>query len=332
MSALDVPRVRRVAARRGPARPDRIGLVLAAGGERLVAWYAGVLAGLADAGVDPCGARAVVGTSAGALVAARVAAGNPPRAAATRLAARQPQAPPGPAAGTDGAALFARLAHSLATAPGTTKAERRRAIGRLAIERSPGGAEEHVARMRRRLAAPGGADGQTDGARRTAAPDAAIAWPAALRIVALDAETGERVAFDAASGAPLERAVAAARSVPLLHAPVEIGDRVYLDGALASSTNADVLADEDELELAVVVTGSAAGAAPGTVDALWNAALERELGVLEAAGIGTLVLRADAAAREAMGPDPMSGATAQLAVAEGRRQGRALAAKLARAT
>jgi NTE family protein len=54
-------------------------VVLAAGGERVVAWEVGVLAGLADAGLDPRGAEVVLGTSAGALVAARLAAGEDPR-------------------------------------------------------------------------------------------------------------------------------------------------------------------------------------------------------------------------------------------------------------
>jgi NTE family protein len=63
------------------------GLVLSAGGERVVAWQVGVLAGLADAGLDPRRATRIVGTSAGALVAARLAGGIDPRADAARLSA-----------------------------------------------------------------------------------------------------------------------------------------------------------------------------------------------------------------------------------------------------
>jgi len=283
--------------------PERVGVVLAAGGERLVAWYTGVLAGLADEGLDLRRSPAVVGTSAGALVAARLAAGADPRDAAGRLAGRRPRPAAPPHAPAPAAQLFAQLARTLAETPGS-EAERRRAIGRLAVERSPGGAEEHVARMRERL---------------PAGP-----WPAALRVVALDAGTGERVVFDRTSGAPLDRVVAAARSVPLLLAPVSIGGRVCVDGAIASSTSADVLARDGAVELALVVTGSPAEAAPDSVDGLWNAALAEELRALEAAGIGTLLVRATAAERAAMGPDPMSRATAHRAVAAGRRRGREL--------
>jgi predicted acylesterase/phospholipase RssA len=52
-------------------------LVLGGGGVTGVAWELGILAGLADAGVDLSAADAVVGTSAGAVVGALVATGTP---------------------------------------------------------------------------------------------------------------------------------------------------------------------------------------------------------------------------------------------------------------
>jgi NTE family protein len=277
----------------------RTGVVLAAGGERLVAWYQGILAGAADAGADLRGAGAVVGTSAGALVAARLAAGADPRPHADDLA-RRSVTPDPRGAPSSAAQLFAALAQ-LGAGP-----ERGRVIGRLAIDRSPGGEEAHVERARRRL--PG------------------TAWPAALRIAAIDAESGERAVFDRAADVPLDRAVAAARSVPVMFPPVRIGGRRYIDGAVHSATNADVLAGAG-LHRVVVITGSPAGA--DGLDALWNAVLARELDVLAAAGVETVVLRAGAHDRAAMGADPMSRATAPVAVLAGRRRGRELAARLA---
>ena len=73
-----------------------------------------------------------------------------------------------------------------------------------------------------------------------------------------------------------------------------------------------------------MLTGSPEAA--GGLDALWNAALAEELLVLERAGVEPLVVRAGAADRAAMGPDPMSRATAPLAARAGRRRGRELAA------
>jgi NTE family protein len=277
------------------------GIVLAAGGERLVAWYTGILAGLADAGVDPRAAAEVVGTSAGALVAAQLAAGVDPRPRADELARRRMTTDLRPAP-SSAARLFAALAQ-LGAGP-----QRGRAIGRLAIDRSPGGEAALVERVRRRL--PGGE------------------WPRGLRIAALDAETGERVVFDRAAGVPLDRAVAAASSVPMLLPPVTIGSRTCIDGAVHSATNADVLSAAG-LDRVVVITGSPADG--DGLDALWNVVLERELDLLASTGVDTVLLRAGDQDRAAMGPDPMSRATAPLAVMAGRRRGRELAARLAAA-
>jgi hypothetical protein len=79
---------------------DSFAIVLAGGGERLVAWQAGVLAGLAEGGLDPRRARTAVGTSAGALVAERLTAGTDP----------DPGPPRASRVHSNAAATFARLA------------------------------------------------------------------------------------------------------------------------------------------------------------------------------------------------------------------------------
>jgi NTE family protein len=277
-----------------------IAVALAGGGERVVAWEVGVLAGLVDGGMDPRRGAVVLGTSAGALVAARVAAGVDPRADADQIAA----APPGRNAG--GAEAFAALGAVWESA-GTSTAERRRALGRLAIERSPGGEDAAVASVARRL--PGGD------------------WPASLRVAAVDARRGERVVFDAAAGVPLARAVAASRAVPMLRSPVTVGGRPFVDGALGSATNADALAGV-AASLTIIVTPVAAGpAAPGP-ERVWLAALRDEVAALERVGRHVVVVHASPQERAAMGPDPMSGASAPLAVAAGRERGRAIAGQI----
>jgi NTE family protein len=280
-----------------------IAVAFGAGGERLVPWYTGVAAGLADAGFDLRDCGLFAGTSAGALVAARLAAGVDPRPPATALAARG--ARPGAAANGGATAhgpgpgvaakLFDGLAQLAAGMP--DPGERGRAVGRLAIRCSPGGEAEHVARVRARLPV--------------------AEWPATLRIAAVDAETGERVAFGSASGVPLERALAAARSVPVLLPPVAVAGRRCIDAAVHSATNADLL-QRPGVDRALVVCGSPADATG--IDALWNRELERELALLADAGIETTVIRPTAADRAAMGPDPMSRARAPLAVRAGRRR------------
>ena len=56
---------------------QRTALVLGGGGITGIAWEIGVLAGLAEAGVDLTGADLVVGTSAGSVVGAQITSGAP---------------------------------------------------------------------------------------------------------------------------------------------------------------------------------------------------------------------------------------------------------------
>jgi NTE family protein len=73
-----------------------------------------------------------------------------------------------------------------------------------------------------------------------------------LWIVACDYATGDRVAFgrDDAPAAELADAVAASCAIPGFYRPVEIGDGTYVDGGIYSTSNLDLLADE-ELDLVI---------------------------------------------------------------------------------
>ena len=284
-----------------PAVP-RFTVVLAGGGERVMAWEVGVLAGPADAGLDSHRARVVLGTSAGALVAARLAAGLDPRAAADRLAAVRPSEAPD--AGPGARELFASFATAWEAAGGTLQ-ERRRAFGRLTLAASPGAEQEVVDRLARRLPS--------------------RAWPVGLRIVAVDAQDGERVALDAGSDVPLARAVAASCAIPTLLPPITVGGRLCVDGALGSATNADSVAGSDASVVLVITATSADPPAAGQ-DRPWLAALREALAALEAAGHHVVLAQAGTADLDAMGADPMSPASAPRAVAAGRARGRELVA------
>jgi NTE family protein len=94
--------------------PEGQALVLGGGGVAGIAWMTGVLAGLADAGRDVTGADLLVGTSAGAAVAAQVGSGLPLDALLARQVDPAPQAPPRPARPPAGRAATAPMEHRTA--------------------------------------------------------------------------------------------------------------------------------------------------------------------------------------------------------------------------
>ena len=63
-----------------------------------------------------------------------------------------------------------------------------------------------------------------------------------LFITATDLDSAERVVFgeEGAPDIPISEAAAASTAIPLLYAPRQVGDRVYLDGGLRSTTNIEV--------------------------------------------------------------------------------------------
>jgi NTE family protein len=286
--------------------PERTAVVTAGGGERVVAWEVGVLAGLAARGFDAHRARVLLGTSAGAFVAARCARGDP-RAAAEAIVARGLTAePPEPPSGV--AEQFDRLTGFWVDAGGGAAA--RRAVARLAVDRSPGGEAAFVAGV--------------------AASLHRDRWPAGLRVVTIDADAGDREVFGAWSGVPLATAVAASGAIPLRCPPVTIGGRPHVDGAIGSATNADLLlGDVKDGEVDHVVIVSPTGGATA-LERLWTAALDDEVTMLQAAGATVSVVRAGHAGLAAMGPDPMSGTMAALAVDAGLAAGARAAALTAR--
>jgi len=191
--------------------------VLGGGGVAGIAWMTGLLAGLADAGHDVTGAGTVIGTSAGATVAAQLGSGLPLDDLYARQAdpALQPTEIP---AYIDTGTFAARWQEFAAGA--RTPHETLLAAGKFAL------AAATVAEARRRAVI----------ASRLPSHD----WPArAIRLVAVDCENGATVQFSAASGVSLVDAVAASCAVPGIWPPVTIGGRRYMDGG---TRNADLAA------------------------------------------------------------------------------------------
>jgi NTE family protein len=199
---------------------QRTALVLGGGGITGIAWEIGLLAGLADAGVDLSGADLVVGTSAGSVVGARLATGEDLR----EMYARQLQPATGEKAFRLNRATLAQFGWAMLRSRGRDEEFRRR-IGALALTAEKAGItpseQERLDVFESIL------DGRE--------------WPERnLTITAVDAETGEFTPFDRTSGASLVAAVAASCAVPGVYPPVTIDGRRYVDGGMRSAANADL--------------------------------------------------------------------------------------------
>jgi NTE family protein len=222
-------------------------LVLASGGALGEAWMSGVLAGIEDAtGHDFRATESLVGTSAGALVAAALVAGERPR--------RPPRASGLPAlgAGTPADDIAAESGGAVAAARTVPRAVLS-SIAREAL-RLAGAAATPLAPMALAVGSSGSTAvrsallGLAPGADRSLAAigegirASGARFDGRLRVVAVDRARGRRVVFGApgAPAAAVAEAVQASCSVPWVFAPVTIDGREYVDGGVWSNTNLDV--------------------------------------------------------------------------------------------
>ncbi|HEV7898121.1 MAG TPA: patatin-like phospholipase family protein [Planosporangium sp.] len=266
-------------------------LVLGGGGVTGVAWELGVLAGLAEAGVDLTDADVVIGTSAGSVVAAQLTAGID----LEKLYAAQLAGPGTEIAARLGATTMLRWALA---AVGRRDATRVRArIGKMALAARTVPAAQRRAVIEARLPAHD--------------------WPPRrLLITAVDAESGEFIVFDGDSGVSLVDAVGASCAVPGVWPPVTIDGRRYIDGGVRSAANVDLA---DGCERVVVLAPITRGGGP-------IPSVARQVGQLS--GKVTLV-SPDARSRQAIGRNALDPARRAPAARAGRAQAAAVAATVA---
>lgn len=270
-------------------------LVLGGGGVAGIAWANGVLAGLADEGVDVRDADLIVGTSAGSTVGAQARA----RLSVEELFQRQVdpalQAREIPAE-FDMASFATTLQGILEGA--RDQAELRRRIGAWALK------------------APTVAEADRRAAVATRLPEPA--WPERpLVLVAIDAETGEKRLFDRGSGVDLVDAVAASCAVPGVWPPVTIDGRRYVDGGVRSNDNADLASGFGRI---LVLSPLPPGAATP-----WTS-LEEQVVRLREEGSSVEIVCPDEGSVAAMGPNPLDPSVRAPAAHAGREQGRREAA------
>jgi NTE family protein len=290
-------------------------LVLGVGGILGEAWMFGYLAGMERAtGVDFRQAGKFIGTSAGSIVAAELAAGRSPRGTVDSSLPADEEA-----RGAQGAFRTAlERANRLSAdvlAPFAATA--------LAAS-APGGALARAALVR---GLPAGTIALDDLRARIAALGAR--FDGRLRVVALARANGRRTVFGA-PGAPVASvadAVAASCAIPTVMRPVRIGGRDYVDGGVWSPTNLDLAsAGRGERVLCLVPTASLGVSLQvplRTFTTGWRLATALEATSVRRRGAVVEIVTPDARGAAAMGTGLMDPRRRARVLAEGFRQGSA---------
>jgi NTE family protein len=300
-----------------------VALVLGGGGAAGQAWQIGVIAGLAEAGLDLTeAADLVVGTSSGSTTAAQVRSGIP---AAELLASVL--SPPARPAGQN--------REQPPSLPMATVFERMRAIGAAAtsaagLQRAMGafGLESDS------VLQPGAGQRRAMVAARLPRPE----WPGRpMIVVAVNAHTGELAAFDRDSGVDLVDAVTASTALPGLTATHSINGTRYINGGVRSSENADLAAGYANVVVLAPFGGRdqpspERGADPaGQFEGLRRfpgADLASQVEALREQGSRVEVITPDAGSRGAMATNQMDPATRIPAARAGFAQGKQEAARV----
>jgi len=206
-------------------------LVLGGGGVTGVAWELGMIAGLAEAGVDLTTAVLIVGTSAGSVVGAQIASGT----ALEELYARQLAGYGSEVPARLGVGTLLNLAWIALTSRDAARARVR--MGAIALAAITGPESERRTVIASRLPSE--------------------RWPDRdLVVTAIDALSGEFVRFDRNSGVSMVDAIAASCAVPGVWPPATVDGRRYIDGGMRSPVNADLAAGHDRVVVLAPVTAS----------------------------------------------------------------------------
>jgi NTE family protein len=307
-------------------------LVLGGGGILGEAWMLAVLAGIEQAGgfeARDCGC--FIGTSAGSIVAAALAAGMTP---AARLGDLGPLGadlgaadalrhdPSASSRSLPGAAPWDALARAVGLAdaiagPLASVALASTAAGGALLRR---GLLRRVPPGRRSLG----------GLARLVDREGARWGDGRLLIVAVDERSGKRVAFgaDDAPDVSVGTAVEASCAIPGFFRPVQAGGRSYVDGGVWSPTNIDLARSRaGDQVLCLNPTGSlrpTAGALAGAIGPVSRAIAATEARSLRGRGAAVRIVNPDRESAAAMGVNLMDPRRRAEVVRAGMAQGHAI--------
>jgi NTE family protein len=282
-------------ARGGPSSETLTGRAVILGGGSVtgLAWETGILRGLEDAGVRLPDADTIIGTSAGSFAGAYLAF-----EAVDRYFEMQLDTSIAEIATAMSSDLVQRWQNAFAEGRGDTGVVAR-SLGALALSASTVSTADRMKVVASRL--PG------------------VDWPdRPLKMTAIDAETGELHLLDRTSGITLTVAAAASGAVPGVWPVVEALGRKWIDGGSTSSTNA-CLGERFE---SVLVIAPVTEGFPGY---RW---VGDDVEHLRSAGGSVALIAPDDASKAAIGENVFDPSRRGAVAEAGRRQGRALGAKV----
>jgi NTE family protein len=277
----------------------KLGLVLGGGGLVGMAYHAGALKALDDAGVNPDSFDTIVGTSAGSILGSYLASGWALDDFYEYAFGRHPKS-------FRHAADERSEVSQLFTPMWSTRGERvRRSIGSLfavAASRGLWRAGGRLPNQHLRQMFPAGMYSTAE-SRLRLNEDLPETWPAReLFVCAAELYSGARVPFGhpEAPDAPLADAVLASTAIPGLFPPVQIGSVQYVDGGIVSATSLDLAVEAGcEAIICVAPLGyrNEGGLpeprlwGPMLVRSLFARSLRREVNDARAKGVHVLVIR-----------------------------------------
>ena len=266
-----------------------------------VAWETGVLAGLAEGGIDVADADLIVGTSAGSVIGAQLASGRPVQEMLEELLSPPENAtaiqldfdPP------TVIAIFQKWA-SFAEITDTGCAD----VGAMAIGAKTSAEEAWIESFAERFAGE---------------------WPERqLVVTAVDADSGAFQAWDRDSGVPMELAIASSCTVPGLFPPVTINGKRYIDGGVRSGTNADLAEGHDTILIMTALGGRQENIGP-----ICKRTAEAEAAALSGGSSHVELHFMDEGSLEAVGSNMMDPTRTKITAEAGVKQGKRLATRIA---
>ena len=297
-------------------------LVLGSGGVLGDTWMSGVIAGLLQAGgPDLRRCESFVGTSAGSIVATRLAAGDDMRAYLARRFDHGPD--------SIDLELIEGESDGIHRSGGGDPSVVDRAASATLGAIGPGG--RLLRRSVLRLIPEGGRElAELGRSIDRLMPE----WDPRLHLIGLSLETGGRIVLDGSRnhGLTPSQAVRASCAIPGVFTPIDSEAGRIVDGGVWSPVNLDAAIPAAE-ERVLCLYPSGYRSSPRSLRRTVTGGISRSRVRIEAAavrhrGIRVLIVTPDSQAAEAIGPDRMDGTRDPTVAASGFRQGLEMATQL----